>query len=130
MPTLESVSQICLNMFTVLTACPPSELYNQRRSGSKHKRKVREVKAQKVELLDKLIESGVLNGLPKRSAKRVNLFMRNFLTTHLDANKASDVIYASNYTDEIKRLELFSGDGAMHKSTQVSAQGDGWRLSV
>eukprot|EP00578_Thalassiosira_sp_NH16_P006270 CAMPEP_0181120618 /NCGR_PEP_ID=MMETSP1071-20121207/24259_1 /TAXON_ID=35127 /ORGANISM="Thalassiosira sp., Strain NH16" /LENGTH=1767 /DNA_ID=CAMNT_0023205299 /DNA_START=89 /DNA_END=5389 /DNA_ORIENTATION=+ len=116
-PTSEVIRQSCLNIFTTLTACPPTELCSQQRQSGKQKRKAREVKAQKMEFLDKCLESAVLDdNIPKRCEKRLKIFLSFFLIPHMDANSALDVIYeatkklhsgdinSSNHNEEIKRL--------------------------
>ncbi|KAL9183928.1 hypothetical protein ACHAXT_002014 [Thalassiosira profunda] len=114
-PTSEAVRQTCLDLFTAITACPPNDLCNNRRHSGKQKGKAREVKAQRAELLEKMLAAAVANGLPKRSARRLNTFLRSFLTPHVDATKALDAMYEamkklhhgdvnSSGGDEIKRL--------------------------
>ena len=116
-PTTSDIRVCCLNMFTNLTACPPTELCNHRHITGKNKRKFREAKAQRLEFQERCIESAVINdNLPKHAAKRLRAFFSSFLIPHLDANKVLDTIYeatkklhhadvnSSNYSDDIKRL--------------------------
>jgi len=117
LPTSEAIRQSCLDIFTTLTSCPPTDLCNHRRQSGKHKRKAREIKVQKMEFVDKCLESAVINdNVPERCKKRLRLFLSFFLISSPDANKVLDVIYeaikkihhadvnSSNHTDEVKRL--------------------------
>ena len=89
LPTSGAIRQCCLNLLSTLTACPATELCNQRRQSGKHKRKARaDIKAQKMDLIDKTLEASVANdSLPKRSAKRLRAFLSHFVVLHLDANR-------------------------------------------
>ena len=89
LPTSGAIRQCCLNLLSTLTACPPTELFNQQRQSGKHKRKARaDIKAQKLEYIDKSLEADIANdSLPKRSAKRLRAFLSHFVVLHLDANK-------------------------------------------
>jgi histidyl-tRNA synthetase len=87
LPTSESIRHSCLNIFTAIMSCPPpSELCNQRRTPAKYK--IREMKGQKIDFLDKCIETAVVvDKLPRKSGKRLRAFLSHFLMPQLDANK-------------------------------------------
>lgn len=88
LPTSDVIRQCCLNLFSSLTACPPSELINQRRQTGKHKRKAREMKAERMTLIDTSLEAASISEiLPKQSVKRLKVFFSYFVMPHLEANK-------------------------------------------
>ena len=87
LPTSDMIRQCCLNLFSSLTACQPSELINQRRQTGKHKRKAREMKAERMTLIDTSLEASISEILPKQSIKRLKVFFSYFVMPHLDANK-------------------------------------------
>ena len=60
---------------TSVTACSPIDLINQRRQSGKHRRRAKQSKASKIELLDACLEAAMEKGLPKRSAKRLKTFI-------------------------------------------------------
>ena len=88
LPTSDVIRQCCLNLFSSLTACQPSELINQRRQTGKHKRKAREMKAERMMIIDTSLEAaGISEILPKQSIKRLRVFFSYFVMPHLEANK-------------------------------------------
>jgi len=113
-PTFEVTRQSCQHILSALAVRLPTELW--REQSGKQKLRNRENKQQITSFIDKALESSVEhNNLPRRSVKRLRVFLSHLLLPQLDPNRALDDIVTavrkihnadmnSNHNEEMKRL--------------------------